>query len=145
VTGRSDHVLIRRTGREALRLTGYGLAAQTSSRTTSGPRQNRWHELEWWSHDAALSGPEQRHCLVVRYCTQWQGELGHDDARILLRRDLERVLREIDPCAHVTGYPVGEHYVEKQRRLLADIRAGYEHAVSDLLAAARVWELGDGP
>lgn len=27
-------------------------------------------------------------------------------------------------------------------RLLAEIRAGYEHAVSDLLEQARVWELG---
>lgn len=140
---RSDHVLIRRTGLPALRLDHYGLQAQASSRAPSGPRQSRWHELEWWSHDDRLPGPEQRHCLVVRYRTQWEGELGHDHAEILLRRDLERVLRQIDPCAHVAGYPDGEHYAEKQRRLLVAIRAGYEHAVSDLLAVARVWEKCD--
>lgn len=143
MTGRPDRVLVRRTGLPALELRGYGLAAQVSSRTPSGARQNRWHELEWWSHDDQLAGPEQRHCLVVRYCTSWQGELGHDHAEILLRRDLERVLRSIDPCAHVAGWPVGEAYEQKQQRLLRDIRAGYEHAVSDLLAAAQVWDLGD--
>jgi hypothetical protein len=143
VTARPDHVLIRRTGLPALRLDGYGLAATATSRTQSGPRQSRWHELEWWSRDGALQGPEQRHCLVVRYCTQWEGELGHDHAEILLRRDLDRVLRAIDPCAHVGGFPDGPHYAEKQRRLVVAIRAGYDHAVSELLDIARVWEIGD--
>jgi hypothetical protein len=144
MTGRSDHVLIRRTGLPALRLDHYGLQAQASSRTHSGPRQSRWHELEWWSHDLAPPGPEQRHCLVVRYCTQWEGELGHDHAEILLRRDLAAVLQRIDPCEHVAGYPDAEAYAERQRRLLQAIRAGYEHAVSDLLAVAKVWELPEG-
>lgn len=140
---RSDHVLIRRTGLPALRLDGYGLAASATSYTPQGTRSSRWHELEWWSHDLHPGGPEQRHCLVVRYVTQWQGELGHDAAHLLLRRDLERVLREIDPLAHVAGFPDGEHYRAKQERLLREIRAGYEHAVSDLLDVARVWEIGD--
>ena len=143
MTDRPDPVLIRRTGMPALRLDDYGLAAQATSRTQQGARQNRWHELEWRSHDQRPGGPEQRHCLVVRYCTTWQGELGHDWAAILLRRDLEDVLRGIDPCEHVGGFPPGDAYREKQERLLREIRAGYEHAVSDLLAAARVWDLGD--
>lgn len=140
---RSDHVDIPRTGRPALRLTGYGLAAQATSRAPSGPRQSRWHELEWWSDDQRVAGPEQRHCLVVRYCTQWDGEMGHDHAEVLLRRDLDRVLQSIDPCEHVTGYPDGDHYAAKQARLLQAIRSGYQHAVSNLLAQARVWDLMD--
>lgn len=143
MTGRSDHVLIRRTGQPALRLDGYGLCASATSRTPQGPRQNRWHELELWSADEQLQGPEQRHCVVVRYVTQWQGELGHDQAELVLRRDIGTALHAYDPLAHLVGFPDGEHYARKQEQLERALRAGYEHAVSELLEVARVWELGD--
>jgi hypothetical protein len=143
VTGRPDHVLIRRTGLPALRLDGYGLCASATSRTPQGPTQTRWHELELWSADERLQGPEQRHCLVVRYCTQWQGELGHDHAELVLRRRVGDALREHDPLAHLVGYPDGEHYARKQEMLECALRSGYEHAVTELLEAARVWEIGD--
>jgi hypothetical protein len=136
-------VLIPRTGLPALRLEGYGLAAAETSERPAGLLGLRYHEIEWWSHDVQLPGPEQRHCLVVRYRSKWEGELGHDQAHLLLRRDLEQVLRSIDPTEHVQGFPEGEHYAQKQRRLLQTIRLGYEHAVSRLLEKAKVWELGD--
>lgn len=134
---RSDHVMVRRTGRAPLRLDGYGLAATATSRTTDGPRQTRWHELEWWSDDRHLPGPEQRHCLVVRYITQWRGELGHEWAEILLRRDLDRVLRDCDPLEHVAPTAGGQ---SEARRSGLDhaLVTGYEHAVSDLLAKAGI-------
>lgn len=136
-------VLIRRTGQPALRLDGYGLCASASSQARSGPLQNRWHELELWSADEQLQGPEQRHCLVVRYVTTWQGELGHHDAELVLRKGIGDALREYDPLAHLVGYPDGPQYERKQQALEAALRAGYEHAVSELLEQAKVWEVGD--
>lgn len=59
-----------------------------------------------------------------------------------LARGVAEVLDEIDPLEHVAGYPLGPHYEEKQKRLLANLQAGWEHAVSDLLALANVSELG---
>ena len=44
-------------------------------------------------------------------------------------------LTDYDPCAPVRGYPPGDTYAQKQRRLLRDVRARYEAQVSELLAA----------
>lgn len=140
---RSDQVLIPRTGQPALRLDGYGLVATATSRTPQGPRQNRWHELDLWCADGQIQWPEQRHCLAIHYRTDWQGELGHDSAVLVLRRGIGDALREYDPCAHVQGYPDGEHYARKQEALYRALRLGYEHAVSELLDGAKVWEIGD--
>jgi hypothetical protein len=140
---RSAHVDIRRTGQTALRLPGYGLSASATSRTQQAPTQTRWHELELWTDDTAPSGPEQRHCLVIRYCTQWQGELGHDHAEMVLRRGIGDALRGYDPIEWLIGYPSGQNYEERQLRLQRALRSGYEHAVSELLAIAEVWEVAD--
>ncbi len=140
---RSETVLISRTGQPALCLTGYGLVATASSRSTSGPRQNRWHEIDLWCADDQIQGPEQRYCLAIRYRTQWDGELGHDHAEILLRRQIGDALRHYDPLEHLVGYPEGGAYAQKQALLQRSVRSGYEHAVSELLAIAKVWEVGD--
>lgn len=140
---RSDHVLIPRTGQPALHLTRYGLVATSTSRTPQGPRQNRWHELDLWCADDQPQGPEQRHCLAIRYCTQWDGELGHDHAVLVLRRQIGDAVRAYDPLAHVVGYPAGEQYAAKRESLARALRSGYEHAVSELLEVAQVWEIGD--
>lgn len=140
---RSDHVLISRTGQPALRLDGYGLVATASSKAPNGPRQNRWHEIDLWCADGMLQGPEQRHCLAIRYRTQWEGELGHDFAELVLRRGIGDAVREYDPLEHVVGYPPGEQYAAKREALHRAIRSGYEHAVSELLEIAKVWEIGD--
>lgn len=140
---RSREVLIRRTGDAPLQIIGYGLAAQATSHTQQGTRSSRWHELELWSHDERLTGPEQRHCIVVRYRTQWQGELGHHWAQLVLRRDVAATLRAYDPLEHVLGYPPGEQFRARDERMRREIVAGWEHAVSDLLEQAAVWELGE--
>jgi len=140
---RSDDVTIRRTGQPALRLTGYGLAAQSSSRSQQGPTQNRWHDLELWADDRVPAGEDQPHCVVVRYCTQWQGELGHDHGEVVPRRGIGDVLRHYDPVEHLTGFPPGQHYEAKQAGLQRAIRAAYDHAVSGLLEIAHVWEMVD--
>lgn len=146
MTGRAREVILSRTGLPALRITEYGLCAQASSRAQQGVRgvrETRWHELDLWSADTQMQGPEQRHALAIRYCTQWQGELGHHHAALILRRDLAQALADYDPLAHVTGYPPGEQFAERRARLLRELRAGWEHAVSDLLEQAKVWETGD--
>jgi len=145
MTNRPDHVLIRRTGQPSLRLAGVVLAASASSHTDGpgrNPTQNRWHELELWTDDRTIQGPEQPHCVVVRYVTRWDGELGHDFAEIVPRKSIGDVLRSHDPTEHLAGFPAGAQYEPKQETLRRSIRNGYAHAVSDILDAAKVWEIG---
>lgn len=139
---RSDHVLIPRTGQPALRLDGYGLCAQATSRAQEGPRAARWHELELWSDDRAPSGPEQAHCIAVRYVTQWKGELGHSHAFLVPRRGIGDAVRTYQPMAHIAPMAGGQSE-DRRRQLMHDLIVGYDHAVSALLEQARVWELAD--
>lgn len=138
--GRSREVTIRRSGDAPLRLVDYGLIAQASSRTDQWPRQTRWHEIEVWSDDQAVSGPEQPHCVVVRYHTQWQDEDDHYAAWIVPRRGIADALRGYDPLERVLGHPPGERYDQKRRRLRASMLAGWEEAVADVLEIVRAWE-----
>jgi hypothetical protein len=140
---RSDEMILRRTGGAALMLRGYGLIAQATSRAQTGTRQSRWHEIDVWADDSQIAGPAQRHAIAIRYRTQWQGELGHDYATVVERQEIARVLTTHDPLTHVAGYPPHEHYAQKQRRILSEIRAGWEHAISEVLEIAKVWEIGD--
>lgn len=140
---RSPIVTIRRTGQAPLVLRDHGLVAQATSHTQQGARQNRWHEIELWADDTSPAGHDQPHVIVVRYVTQWAGELGHDWACELPRHQVSAALAAYDPTQRVTGYPPGAQYDERRARLLADIRAGYEHAVSDVLEVASSWEVGD--
>jgi hypothetical protein len=72
--------------------------------------------------------------VAIAYRTRWQGELDRDEAHTAARAvDVEKILRDYDPAGHVSGFPAGEHYAEKQRRLLSDIRARYEDQISSLL------------
>jgi len=132
---RSTDVTVRRTGRAPLRLHGYGLIAQATSRAESGHRQTRWHEIEVWADDQRPAGPEQSHCVVIRYRTDWQGELGHDEAEVVARAGVAATLEVYDPLARLIGYPDRPDMAARQERLRADLRAGWKHAVSDVLDA----------
>jgi len=70
----------------------------------------------------------------VVYRTTWEKE--HDHHFAVVSDDSVQTLRDYDPTEHVLGYPPGTQYVEKQARLLAELRAGYDRALSE---AAKHW------
>jgi hypothetical protein len=143
-----SEILIPRTGMPSLHLVGWTQVASVTSRTAEGPRSSRWHELELWCFqrgrpvepptcdDSELAVGAL--CVAIHYRTTWAGELDHHAA---FTRDVSQVaaaLRDHDPCANVMGYPPGAQFAERQARLLRELRAGYEHAVSRLLEAAGI-------
>jgi hypothetical protein len=134
---RADPVYVRRTGDAPLRLDGPSLAAHVSTRTAQGPAESRWHEISVWEAESLGLG---RLCLQVEYRSQWQGELGHDWAVVIDRPALRETLRAHDALAYVRGYPPTPSYAERQARLLAELGARWEHAVSDVLELMQVWD-----
>lgn len=117
---------VPRTGDAPLRFRGEQIAEASSS--GQGFRQNRWHEL-------ALYKLEEGYVVVIGFRTNWQGEGGADLAqRCTDFRELRGVLTAYDPTADYDGFPAGDHYQDKQRRLDSEIKRGYDHAVSELLS-----------
>lgn len=121
---------LTRTGVSALTFSGE-LIAETSSevRVNGGALQNRWHELAVYRTDG------DQWVAAVGFRSRWQGEHGHDAAEAFNSPALlvDWLTHEYNPRDHWRGYPAGEHYAERQRRIEAEIRAGYNRAVSEVL------------
>ena len=104
-----------------------------ASHDGSGSGVNRWHDI------ALYVTSDERYTVSISYRTLWEGELDHhaaysatDEAGVI------DALRQYDPVAMVRGYPPGEQYAEKQRRLMEDLRRRYAAAVSDVLREADI-------
>lgn len=131
-------ITLPRTGHPPLTFDGE-LIAEASSRLSGGQEQNRWHEL-------ALYRTEQsRFVGAITYRTCWQGELDHSHVEIFpfahKEDEVIAFFTGYDPTAHCAGYPPGAQFVEKQRRMLAQLRGNYEAAVSELFDAAGIKEV----
>lgn len=127
----STQIRLPKTGSADVTFTGREIARSDGS----GPEHARWHELTVYAMEP------QGYALSIRYHTNWQGEQGRDDVLVSLADQTEIVtelLARHDPIAAVQGYPSGEQYAEKQRRLLDDIRSRYDHQVSELLRRAEI-------
>lgn len=121
---------LTRTGKPALVFAGELIAGATSFiPVNGGALQNRWHELAVYR----TAGGKWVAAVGFRSC--WQGEHDHDAAEIFARPDqLVSWLLRYSPRDHWLGYPAGAAYAERQARIEAEIRGGYERAVSALLA-----------
>lgn len=135
---RADPVFLSRTGDAPLRLDGPSLAASASSQRKN---DTRWHQIDIWE---AESLGLDRYVVAIAYRTCWQGEYDWHDAWVIERAALRDTLRGYDPVAHVRGYPPGAQYEERQRRMIADLRDRWPHAVSEVLQTMSVWELAGG-
>ena len=123
-----EPVTLQRTGNSPLTFTGELLASANGERQ-AGKEQNRWHEV------AVYRTGGGRYVVSVHYRTRWQGELDHGQAEVAeTAAEAAAVLRDYDPCGRVQGYPAGDHYAEKQSRLMADLRARYDTLVSEVLS-----------
>jgi hypothetical protein len=123
-----------RTGAPALACEGELLARATSKRE-KGNLSRYWHEL---TLVRAASG---KIVLAVSYRSDWPQETPQDDAFVL--DNLEAVppaLAEYEPLDGVGGYPEGEQFEARQRKLEGEIWTGYYAAVARLLAEAGIVE-----
>lgn len=121
-------ITLTRSGDAPLTFSGE-LLAESDGQWHTGREQNRYHSLGIYKTDAG------RYVVGVSYSTSWQGEVGRYVAHVAATpAELANWLRNFDPTAHVGGFPPGDAYAEKQRRLLADIRVRWESQVSEVLA-----------
>lgn len=126
-----DHTL-RRSGQAPLRFSGELIAEESSHQSTGGGAlQYRWHE-------AAIYQAGRKYVLAISYRTVWQSEHDRDDAFVFdSPQEVGDALRDHDPLCAVNGFPPGEAYAEKQKRLESAIRDGYAAMVSRLLEDER--------
>jgi len=124
-------ITLTRTGQAPLTFEGEQLAS-SCTQTTSGQGQNRWHAIAVYRTSGGA------YVVSVEYHTQWDGEENWFTAQtssdpaaveVILRQALEASLSRIE------GYPPGEAYADKQRRMLLNLRNRYESAVSEILSA----------
>jgi hypothetical protein len=119
-------ISLKRTGSSPIAFDGEPIA-EADGRILGGREHNRYHKLALYRTAAG------RHVLAIQYLTHWQGEF--DNAEVHHADDAQAVLAALmsyDPLMHVAGYPPGETYAEKQRRLEDDICRRYRATVTEL-------------
>jgi hypothetical protein len=125
----STHIL-QRTGNTSLKFDGE-LIADSRPAPASGKKgkdSKRWHEL------AIYKTTSGKFVLAVTYRSEWKGEQSHYSAEILTDvASVVAAIREYDPVLYVQGFPPGEAYAERQKRLLAEIRQRFDAQVGELL------------
>lgn len=123
-----EEITLTRTGKVPLAFAGEMLGDGDSS-DRNGPLQNRWHEVRVYRTAAAKWVGE------VVFRTRWQGEHDRHTAEVAdTTAALVDLLTGYDPTAEWGGYPDRPEYAEKQARVQAAVRAGYERAVSAAFA-----------
>jgi hypothetical protein len=125
-------ITLKRTGLRPLQFEGEQIA-ETTSRQTQGPCQNRWWDLE-------LYRTGERYVISVSYRTQWQGE--HDTNTVMVLStpaEVEEWLHEFPHLAGISGYPPGHE--ARQSRLEQALRLCWQAAVTELLAVLGPEEL----
>lgn len=130
MTSELQHYRLDRTGRPPLAFEGEFLArADGEEYLDQRGRNPRWHDISLYRTGAG------RYVLHVRYFAEWKDEVGYDEALVLDGPGgVVAALRDLDPVAHVAGYPPGEQFQKKQARLLHDVKVRFDRCVSDLFA-----------
>jgi hypothetical protein len=119
---------LERPGDRPLTFTGEMLA-ESEGRVRRGKENTRWHDVRVYRTAGGTFVVE------IAYTTEWKGEEGHRLVRTAGTAEaVHEILSTYEPLAHVVGYPPGETYAEKQRRLELAIVSQYRAQVGELLA-----------
>jgi hypothetical protein len=125
-----DTFTIDRSGLAPLTFTGQ-LLCESDGQFMAGQERNRWHDL------AVYKTESNKYVLSISYRTRWQGEIERDYADVLVSPEEVRYsLANYRPTQYVRGYPDGEHYRDKQERLLQQIQLDYDYQVSEILGSS---------
>lgn len=126
---------IPRTGNVPLAFTGRLLARAGSGRE-NGRDLTRWHEL------AVYETSGGQFVAHREWNTRYEGEPCVSEADVFASLEgAVNFLRDCDPCQYLRGFPRGEHYREKQRRLEDEIRLRYLALVGEVLERAGAEEV----
>lgn len=117
---------LARTGLPPLKFSGEKIASVDGWRVGS-KEQNRWHDL------AVYRTAGNRYVLEIAFRSRWDGDTDHVEVHhSLAPGDLIDQLTVYDPLEHVSGYPPGDAYREKQARLEQDICRRFRAGISEL-------------
>lgn len=132
--------VLSRSGDAPLRFIGQLVASSNSQQPTTKrdlPLERRWHVLTLYQ---TRSGQYVGH---IAYRTTWAGETEDSLACVGVLPEVADWFRDHDPMESVEGYPPGAGFAARQERLLSAIEAGYDAALSKLLAEAGFTETID--
>lgn len=127
---------LARTGKEPIRFTGTMLAAVDNKTDRKGKERSRYTTITIYHTDKG------RYVVHIEYTSNWKTEAGHSQADAVDDPKLiPAILTDFDVLDYVEGYPVGERFQERQRRLLKAIDTSYKEMVGKILAADGVAHL----
>ena len=118
---------LSRTGHRPLTFTGEKLAEADNYNPTRN--LDRYFEL------AVYRTRSGRYVVSIALRAECRGE--GDIMTVVYSEDpaeIERALRDYDPCPPGIGFPPGESFVAKQDRLREDMRRKYDGLVTELFA-----------
>jgi hypothetical protein len=93
---------------------------QGSSQLQNSAERTRFHRIGIYKRN-------QDWVVNINYITRWRGE--HNFSEVWCRKDLDEIIEAIsehDPLKRVAGYPPGQRFAEKQRRLEIEIERDWE-------------------
>lgn len=105
------------------------IASSGTSKQAGGRDHNRWHEI------TVYKTIDNDVVVIVRYRTQWQGEMEHSQAeRFKTNAEAARFLEAYSwPNMGSIGWPPLPDYERKQERLMADLKLGWSNLVGEVL------------
>lgn len=116
---------VGRTGNAPLKFEGQKIATGSSHVHDAA----RWWNLALYRTDGEL------YVVWARYCSQWQGEQEIERAETCRdARGVRDFLRELDPIPEGYGFPEGDQYDARQRKLMLTMERGLDRAISEVLA-----------
>jgi hypothetical protein len=118
-----ETITLERSGSTPIRFNGELLASAGGV----PEKVKRGHVVKFFRVDA---GGREVYAASVEYLTEWRDEPQWFAAAMSSGPgDLAEWLLTLNIDAHVSGYPPGAQFVERQKRLLSDLRAAYIEAV----------------
>lgn len=128
-----DTIIFPRSGNIPLEFTGEIIFAQS---TNTGKKScTRYHELQLaWTNDA------ERWVASIAFRGLGDGDYDYEWAKAGTAEEIAAWVSEFDPNCVLVGFPVGEKFAEKQRRLELDIALRFRKKASLLLAELGITE-----
>lgn len=118
---------LARSGNAPLVFEGEKIASE-DGRIYAGQEQNRYYNLTLYRTSKGQS------VLRIEYCSQWQRESNIDQVEIFPAvRDVVLFLQKFDPLGNLQGFPPGQQFSERQKRLEQSLRVRFHQQVRDLL------------
>lgn len=124
-------ITLKRTGQAPLKFEG-ALIARINGSHAAGNDPTRYFGIDLYRVDAV----EIWHVAQVVYHTRWDGEPDIYEAFAGTAEDVRDWLVNFTPEKHLRGFPPGDHYADRQARLVRDLRENYQICVSSLLDLA---------